>query len=225
MRTLHRFACGSDSRMACRIWHSASDSRPKRSKLAICIHKLACRTGLCDTEPHGGSSPCQGQWVAALANEDLDDPEPESRCMMHEEPGNTGPVPRRGTGARTEVFHMRMSVEEKQRLMERAGQWARDHGYAANDSGMMSRYAREMLLEERRGDGKLTYADLIGFKRDLHDSQRSIARVGTLMNQIARVANSTGHIMTNELRETVGLMRHEIDRLEDTIRTVWERNR
>ena len=120
---------------------------------------------------------------------------------------------------------MRMSVEEKQRLMERAGQWARDHGYAANDSGMMSRYAREMLLEERRGDGKLTYADLIGFKRDLHDSQRSIARVGTLMNQIARVANSTGHIMTNELRETVGLMRHEIDRLEDTIRTVWERNR
>ena len=144
---------------------------------------------------------------------------------MHEEPDNTGPVPRRGTGARTEVFHMRMSVEEKQRLMERAGQWARDHGYAANDSGMMSRYAREMLLEERRGDGKLTYADLIGFKRDLHDSQRSIARVGTLMNQIARVANSTGHIMTNELRETVGLMRHEIDRLEDTIRTVWERNR
>lgn len=127
--------------------------------------------------------------------------------------------------SRTEIFHMRMSMEEKRRLEERARQWGKDNGYAFNDSGMMSRYAREVLLGPRRDEQALTHADLIGFKLRLRESQISMVRVGTLMNQIARVANSTGHIMTKELRESLVQMRLEIDRIEDTITAIWNRNR
>ena len=144
---------------------------------------------------------------------------------MDEEDDVSTTMPQRGSESRTEFFRMRLSTEEKRRLMERARQWGRDNGYAANDSGMMSRYAREVLLGPRRDDQALTHADLIGFKLDLHASQRSISKVGTLVNQIARVANSTGHIMTKELREAIAQMRHEIDRIEETIVAVWDRNR
>lgn len=150
----------------------------------------------------------------------------DARCAMREEEDPAAmSEPDHNRRSRTETFHMRMSADEKRRLEERARQWGKDNGYATNDSGMMSRYARDVLLGPRKEDQALTHADLIGFKFRLRESQISMVRVGTLINQIARVANSTGHIMSAELRESLVQMRREIDRIEDTITDVWNRNR
>lgn len=210
------------------MWPRGQSGKGKReSKLAICVHKFACSTGLCNTEPHGGSSPPpDGGRVAALADEDHWKTENEARCASRDEedPADMDKT-QHNSKSHTEIFHMRMSMEEKRRLEERARQWGKDNGYAFNDSGMMSRYAREVLLGPRRDDQALTHADLVSFKLKLRESQISMVKVGTLMNQIARVANSTGHIMHKELRESLVQMRHEIDRIEDTITVIWNRNR
>ena len=87
---------------------------------------------------------------------------------------------------RNEQLIVRVTPEEKKLIQKKMEQYSTDN---------FSRYARKMLI-----DGYVIHLDLSDFQR----LSKEVNAIGNNVNQIAKVANATGHIRRGEIEETKG---------------------
>ncbi|RBP98907.1 hypothetical protein CRD59_06630 [Bifidobacterium xylocopae] len=121
---------------------------------------------------------------------------------------------------------MRLSDDEKRKLLLRAHEWSSSHSVeSTSTAGLLSKYARECLLAPRQADQALTHADIQDFKQQLSRLEIQVAKVGVLMNQVARVANTKGIILHHDFNPLIGSMKSVVADIDDLMREIWERNR
>ncbi len=113
-----------------------------------------------------------------------------------------------GTQERGLDFHIRLNEVEKIRLVEHAAAWALRSGLSGGSQRLnLSGYARETLLAPRVEDQAVTKGELVDFREKATRLATQIAKVGTNINQIARVANSQGVVLDRQVLRLVEQMR------------------
>lgn len=123
-------------------------------------------------------------------------------------------------------FHLRLSAEEKRRLISRAQEWNASRGEddEAAGSGSLSRYAREMLLGPKSEEQTVTRAELLDWKDKAARLTIQIAKVGVNINQVARVANAKGVVLDKSVLRLVSEMKPLMKEADTLIREMMERN-
>ncbi|MCI1217131.1 plasmid mobilization relaxosome protein MobC [Bifidobacterium crudilactis] len=105
-------------------------------------------------------------------------------------------------------FHIRINEIEKVHLIEHAAAWALRSGLSGDPQRLnLSRYARETLLAPRAEDQAVTKGELVDFRDRATRLATQIAKVGTNINQVARVANGQGIVLDKQVLRLVEEMR------------------
>ncbi|RBP98807.1 plasmid mobilization relaxosome protein MobC [Bifidobacterium xylocopae] len=122
-------------------------------------------------------------------------------------------------------FHIRMSADEKELLLFKARQWASRAGDDSEpSSGVLSKYARSVLLAPDAEQQAVTKQEIIDFKDKTSRLAGQIAKVGVNLNQVARVANAKGIVITPEVARLVQQMKPLLKEAADLIHDMMERN-
>ncbi|MCI1868965.1 MULTISPECIES: plasmid mobilization relaxosome protein MobC [Actinomycetes] len=105
-------------------------------------------------------------------------------------------------------FHIRLNEVEKVRLVEHAAAWALRSGLSGGPQRLnLSMYARETLLAPHVEEQAVTKGELVDFRDKVTRLATQIAKVGTNINQVARVANSRGVVLDRQVLRLVEEMR------------------
>jgi recombinational DNA repair protein (RecF pathway) len=122
-------------------------------------------------------------------------------------------------------FHVRLNQTEKERLIRHAADWSVRMGLSGDPQRLnLSKYARQTLLAPHVEDQSVTRAELIDFRDRATRLMGQIAKVGGNINQIAKVANTNGVILDQELSRTMARLMPLLDEADTMIRLMLERN-